>query len=86
MREKTPHSWTRVIAFAGLRGAVSIALALSLPETSFKNMIVAMTFGVALLSLVVQAEIMQVYLRNARLTSYGEIEQQSNMTQLPTSP
>jgi hypothetical protein len=51
--ETIPHSWTRVIAFAGLRGAVSIALALSLPETRFKNMIVAMTFGVALLSLVV---------------------------------
>jgi CPA1 family monovalent cation:H+ antiporter len=85
MREKIPHSWTRVVAFAGLRGAVSIALALSLPETPFKNMIVAMTFGVALLSLVVQAEIMQVYLRSARLTSYGKNEQQLEMTQLLTS-
>jgi len=86
MREKIPHSWTRVIAFAGLRGAVSIALALSLPETPFKNMIVAMTFGVALLSLVVQAEIMQVYLGNARLTSCGENEQQPNTIRTPTPP
>ena len=52
--ERIPRSWTRVLAFAGLRGAVSVALALSLPESTFKDIIVAMTFGVALLSLVVQ--------------------------------
>lgn len=87
MREKIPHTWTRAITLAGLRGAVSIALALSLPETRFKNLIVAMTFGVALLSLVVQAEIMQVYLRNAKLTSYGENEQQPNTRQqTPSRP
>jgi len=83
LREKIPQSWTRVIAFAGLRGAVSIALALSLPETSFKNTLVAMTFGVALLSLVVQAEIMRVYVKTAKLTSYEESEQQPNR---PTPP
>jgi CPA1 family monovalent cation:H+ antiporter len=76
MRENIPSSWTRVIAFAGLRGAVSIALALSLPETPFRNEIVAMTFGVALLSLVVQAEIMQVHFKTAKLTSYEENKQQ----------
>ena len=86
MREDIPHSWTRVIAFAGLRGAVSIALALSLPENRFKGTIVAMTFGVALLSLVVQAEIMQIYVRNAKLTSCGENEQQPNSRQIPTPP
>jgi CPA1 family monovalent cation:H+ antiporter len=77
LREKIPYSWTRVIAFAGLRGAVSIALALSLPETSFKNTLVAMTFGVALLSLVVQAEIVRAYLKTAKLTSREDSEQQS---------
>ena len=86
MRENIPHSWTRVIAFAGLRGAVSIALALSLPENPFKGTIVAMTFGVALLSLVVQAEIMQIYLRNAKLTSRGENDQQPNSRRTPTPP
>ena len=70
MREQIPRSWARVIAFSGLRGAVSIALALSLPESGFKSAIVAMTFGVALLSLVVQAEILQFYLRSAKLTSH----------------
>jgi len=67
MRERIPRSWTRLLAIAGLRGAVSVALALSLPESSFKGTIVAMTFGVALLSLVVQAEILQVSAKRMKL-------------------
>ena len=87
MQEKIPHSWTKVIAFAGLRGAVSIALALSLPENGFKNTIVAMTFGVALLSLVVQAEIIQAYVKTLKLTSYEQNEQQAGtrLTRTPSS-
>jgi CPA1 family monovalent cation:H+ antiporter len=67
MRERIPRSWTRLLAIAGLRGAVSVALALSLPESSFKDTIVAMTFGVALLSLIVQAEILQVSAKSLKL-------------------
>ena len=70
--ERMPHSWTRVLAFSGLRGAVSVALALSLPESSYKDVIVAMTFGVALLSLIVQAELLQVYLRTVKLQPLSE--------------
>jgi CPA1 family monovalent cation:H+ antiporter len=65
--ERMPPPWTKVLAFAGLRGAVSVALALSLPESSFKGTIVAMTFGVALLSLIVQGEILQGYLKRVTL-------------------
>jgi CPA1 family monovalent cation:H+ antiporter len=65
--ERISHSWTRVLAFAGLRGAVSVALALSLPESGYKDTVVAMTFGVALLSLVVQAEILQAYLKRVKV-------------------
>lgn len=64
--EKIPHSWTRLLAVAGLRGVLSVALALSLPESPFKETIVAMTFGVALLSLVVQGELLHVYLKIPR--------------------
>jgi CPA1 family monovalent cation:H+ antiporter len=71
--ETIPRSWRNVIAYAGLRGAVSVALALSLPESSFKNTLVAMTFGVALLSLVVQAEILQFHVKTLNLNSNGEI-------------
>jgi CPA1 family monovalent cation:H+ antiporter len=86
MRENIPHSWTRIVAFAGLRGAVSIALALSLPETRFKDEIVAMTFGVALLSLVVQAEVMQFYVRNDKLISSGQNEQRPDTRETPVPP
>ena len=65
--EKIPHSWMKILAVAGLRGAISVALALSLPESNFKDAIVAMTFGVALLSLIVQGEFLQIYLRRVRL-------------------
>jgi CPA1 family monovalent cation:H+ antiporter len=64
--EKIPHSWTRLLAVAGLRGVLSVALALSLPESPFKETIVAMTFGVALLSLIVQGELLHVYLKTPR--------------------
>ena len=63
MGEKIPGSWNKVLGFAGLRGAVSIALVLSLPESNYKDAITAMTFGVALISLIVQAEILNAYLR-----------------------
>jgi CPA1 family monovalent cation:H+ antiporter len=71
--EQIPHSWTRVLGFAGLRGAVSVALALSLPESKIKSVLVAMTFGVALLSLIVQAEILQTYLRKANLSESRDV-------------
>jgi len=67
MGERIPHSYTRILAMAGLRGAVSIALALSLPEGPYRELMVAMTFGVALLSLVFQGELLQVHLKRTRL-------------------
>ena len=68
LREKIPGSWTRVLGVAGLRGVVSVALALSLPDTfPQKEAIIAMTFGVALLSLIVQGELLQVYVKRLRL-------------------
>jgi len=62
--ERISHSYTKVIVASGLRGVISVALALSLPEGfPFRATIIAMTFGVALLSLIVQGELLQVYLR-----------------------
>jgi CPA1 family monovalent cation:H+ antiporter len=65
--EKIPKAWTKIIAAAGLRGAVSVALALSLPEElPFKSTVVAMAFGIALLSLVGQGESLRFYLSKHR--------------------
>lgn len=64
MGERIGHSYVKVVAMSGLRGVISVALALSLPEGfPFREQIIAMTFGVALLSLVVQGELLQFYLR-----------------------
>ena len=63
MGERLPSSWNKVLAFARLRGAVSVALAISLPESNYKAVITAMVFGVVLISLVIQAEILNNYLR-----------------------
>jgi CPA1 family monovalent cation:H+ antiporter len=66
--ENIPNSWTKLLAAAGLRGAVSVALALSIPENfPYRAIVVALTFGVALLSLTLQGELLQIYLRRARL-------------------
>jgi CPA1 family monovalent cation:H+ antiporter len=61
--ERLPVSWNKVLAFAGLRGAVSVALVLSLPESNYKAIITAMVFGVVLISLAIQAEILKRYLK-----------------------
>jgi len=66
--EKIPNSWRKILAGAGLRGVISVALALSLPqEFPFRAMIIAMTFGVALLSLIVQGEVVKAYLTRSRV-------------------
>jgi CPA1 family monovalent cation:H+ antiporter len=62
--EKVPSSWKKIVAFAGLRGAVSVALVLSLPLSGSGGIITAMVFGVALLSLIIQAEILRIHVRN----------------------
>jgi CPA1 family monovalent cation:H+ antiporter len=62
--EKIPSSYKKILAAAGLRGVISVALALSLPDGfPFREAIVAMTFGVALLSLIVQGEFIQFYVK-----------------------
>jgi CPA1 family monovalent cation:H+ antiporter len=66
--EKIPPVWTRILALGGLRGVVSVALALSLPNGfPFKDAIVAMTFGVALLSVILQSEVFRAFLKRQHL-------------------
>ncbi len=50
-----PVAWRPVIALAGMRGAISIALALNIPEdVKYRPQIIDATFGVVLITLVVQ--------------------------------
>ena len=43
-----------VLTWGGLRGGISVALALSLPESAIKDIILATTYGVVIFSIVVQ--------------------------------
>lgn len=55
--EKVPFRWQHVIAWGGLRGALSLALALSLPASlgDDRFLLRTMAFGVVLFTLLVQA-------------------------------
>jgi CPA1 family monovalent cation:H+ antiporter len=54
-RERLPRGWTGVLAWSGLRGSLSMVLALSLPAAMpQRELIVEMTVGVVVLSILVQ--------------------------------
>jgi CPA1 family monovalent cation:H+ antiporter len=44
----------KIMTWGGLRGGISIALALSLPSSPYKNIIVSVTFVIVLFSIIVQ--------------------------------
>ena len=54
-RHKFPFSWALVMTWGGLRGALSMVLALSIPDSfALKEVIVTLVFGVVLISIFVQ--------------------------------
>ncbi len=58
-----------VLAWSGLRGALTIALALGLPpETPQRDLLIVMAFGVVLFSLVVQGLTLPLRLRQLGLS------------------
>jgi CPA1 family monovalent cation:H+ antiporter len=48
-----PGSW-KVLTWGGLRGGISVALALSLPMGPERNTVVALTYGVVVFSILAQ--------------------------------
>ena len=58
-----PSRWAVVLTWGGLRGALSMVLALSLPMSAHRPLLVTMTFGVVLLSILVQGLTMAPLLR-----------------------
>jgi len=61
---KFPYSWAVVMSWGGLRGALSMVLALSIPDSfALKELIVTLVFGVVLLSIFIQGLTMAPLLR-----------------------
>src|SRR6476469_2147291 len=64
-REKIPVIWRHVVMLGGMRGAISVALVASITSTAreFKTTLETITFGVVLLSLVIQYIALTKYVR-----------------------
>ena len=63
-RERMPWQWTAVLTWGGLRGGLSMVLALSLSKGfPHRDILVSMTFGVVIISILVQGLTMAPLLR-----------------------
>lgn len=72
-RECFPLSWAAVLTWGGLRGALSMVLVLGLPpEFAHRDIVIAVTFGVVVLSILVQGLTMSPLLRRLGLVSASE--------------
>jgi monovalent cation:H+ antiporter, CPA1 family len=72
-REKFPWSWSAVLTWGGMRGGLSMVLVLGLgPDFPHRELLVTMTFGVVILSIVVQGLTMGPLLRRLKLVGARE--------------
>lgn len=67
-RERFPANWAMVLAWGGLRGALPMVLVLGLPVSfPFRSLLVSMTFGVVILSILLHGLSMSPVLRLLRI-------------------
>ncbi|MCL4560125.1 MAG: Na+/H+ antiporter [Chloroflexi bacterium] len=74
--EPIPLRWQHVLTWGGLRGAICLALALSLPASFGPqgDLLRLMAFGVVLFTLLIQGTTMQPFIHRLRLVSYTEAQ------------
>lgn len=72
-KEKIPSKWRNVIMIGGMRGALSVALVTSLPESDIKDKLEVLTFGVVLASLIVQYIILTKYVKKRSSSMFFNI-------------
>lgn len=73
-RERIPWTWAGVMAWGGLRGGLSMVLVLALPrDFPHRDFLVTLTFGVVVLSILVQGLTMSPLLRKLGLTAKSEL-------------
>lgn len=61
-RTLAPHA-VKILTWGGLRGGISVALALSLPQVPGRELIIAVTYAVVLFSLLIQATTLGNFVR-----------------------
>jgi CPA1 family monovalent cation:H+ antiporter len=72
-RERFPMAWASVLTWGGLRGALSMVLVLGLPDDfPHRELVVSMTFGVVIISILLQGLTMGPLLRRLRLVAGSE--------------
>ncbi|HMK33241.1 MAG TPA: sodium:proton antiporter [Nitrosopumilaceae archaeon] len=64
-KENIPRTWRNVVWIGGMRGALSVALVATLPESEFKETLQTITFGVVLASLIIQYPALARYIKKA---------------------
>jgi Na+:H+ antiporter len=75
LTDKIPFRWEHILVAGGMRGALSLALALSLPTSfPFRSQILTMTFGVVAFTIVVQGMTIRPLLRLLGIASVQEDE------------
>jgi CPA1 family monovalent cation:H+ antiporter len=72
-RSFSPHV-VRILTWAGLRGGISVALALSLPPGEVRNTLVAVTYAVVVFSIVVQGLTLGRVVRRATVAVHAETQ------------
>ncbi len=74
--EPIPVSWQHVLSWGGLRGAICLALVLSLPDSlgANRDSLEVMAFGVVLFTLLVQATTMRPLIRHLRIVSRSDAQ------------
>ena len=92
IRERDPYppfSYAMVVAWTGMRGAVSLAAALALPLTTNagrpfdeRNLIIFLTFGVILGTLVVQGLTLPALIQSLQLEDDGSAEREENKARI----
>ncbi|MCL4486929.1 MAG: Na+/H+ antiporter [Chloroflexi bacterium] len=74
--EPVPNVWQHILVWGGLRGAISFALVLSLPDAmgDQRDLIRLMTFGVVLFTLLIQSTTMGKLLHRLRILVRNEAQ------------